>query len=150
MLNTGTFFGTALIAVILLSCPCTAPPEPAAPSPVEPIIAIPPNSTINGTPLNNTDSEWALITKANVEGACLSQAKKEAIKKGYSDAVVFGCSCSAMESASSKSYSCGVSALDGSHDVSIVCIKSSQTCLISADSVENTYSFDQIRQIAGQ
>ena len=170
--KTGMIFGSALIAVILFACPFTAPQEagapPASPPPQNssqlPVSnqanetanasSPPPNSTVNfslpanATPPDNTEQEWALISKNNVESACLSAAKKTAASSGYSEMMVFGCACSAQESAGTKSYDCSVSAIDGQHPVSITCTKSSRTCSITSQQGSATYTFDQLQSLA--
>ena len=109
-----------------------------------------PNASANATPPDNTEQEWALITNGNVQNACFSQAKKTAVASGYSEMMVFGCSCNAQESAGTKSYDCSVSALDGQHPISIVCTKSSKTCSITSQQGNATYTFDQLQALANQ
>jgi hypothetical protein len=170
--KTGMIFGSALIAIILFACPFTAPQEAGAPQPSSPPmnssplpVYNPPNASINTSPpqpnasinaslpanatlLDNTERDWALINKANVENACFSQAKKTAAASGYSEMVVSGCACSAQESAGIKSYDCSVSALDGQHPLSIICTKSSRSCSVISQQGNATYTFDQLQALA--
>ena len=158
---TSTIFGSALMAVILLSCPFTAPQEtgvPPAPSP--PIVLNSSNESLNIPPDINTsppanysppsqsEQDWAMINKSNVEGACLSQAKKAAVAGGYSEGLVFSCACGAQESAGIKSYECSVSALDGAHPISINCTKSEKNCRITFDGSIAAFTFDQLQALA--
>lgn len=153
--KTATIFSSALIAVMLFACPFTVPQEagnPRLPSP--PDISNLPNASAsapqpeNASASGKTEQDWAMITKENVERACLSEAKKEAVAQGYSEGVVFGCACSASESAGSKSYECSVSALDGGHPVGIVCTKSKEACTITTRQGEATYTFEQLQALA--
>jgi hypothetical protein len=100
----------------------------------------------NGS-ISKLDQDWSKISKDNVENACFSQAKDQAVKKGYNAALVFGCSCTADESTETKTYSCKVSALDGEHAVGIICTKSKQACSISSKDVNGTYTFSQLQSL---
>lgn len=141
-------FGSALIAVILLACPFTAQPEPPAPLPsIPPQPSASPAVPINESQDEKTEQDWALITKANVEDACLSQAKKAAADSGYDEGVVFSCGCSAQESAGEKSYDCIVSALDGAHGLGVACTKSLKSCTISAQGSQATFTFAQLQAL---
>lgn len=155
--KTATIFSSALIAVILFICPFTVPREagnPQLPSP--PDISNLPNASAsasppeNASPSDKAERDWAMITKENVESACLSEAKKEAVAEGYSEGMVFGCACSARESAGAKSYECSVSALDGEHLAGIVCTKSGMACTITTQQGEATYTFEQLQALANQ
>ncbi|NUN11621.1 hypothetical protein HUU53_03165 [Candidatus Micrarchaeota archaeon] len=94
----------------------------------------------------NVDAAWVQITNQGVEKACFSQAKREAAAQGYSESLVFGCSCTEQASAETKSYDCKVSALDGSHPVSVVCIKSKQVCEVNSEQGKIVYSFNELNQ----
>ena len=159
----GIIFGSALMAVILLSCPFTAPQEINAPpaqspppvfnssneSPIAPS-AINTSPPANQSPPIQSEPDWAMISKSNVESACLSQAKKAAVSGGYSEGLVFSCACGAQESAWIKSYECSVSALDGAHPISIICTKSEKTCRISFEGSMATFTFGQLQALANQ
>jgi hypothetical protein len=169
MEKTRALFGMALLAVLAFACPFTSPQEttenpPAMPLPQSPPVPAPNLSTNATSPSNLTanssanstatsqqiELQWSLITKANVEGVCLSEAKKQAVEKGYGEGVVFGCTCSAQESSESKSYACEVSALDGSHPVSVSCAKSAQSCQISSEAGAFAYSFEELQAMGNR
>lgn len=153
--KTGKIFGSALMAIILFACPFTVPQGANVPPvPPPPIVSNQPNAfanaslPLNSSPPDKTEQDWAMITKANVEGACLAAAKKEATAQGYSEGVVFGCACSAQESGTAKSYGCSVSALDGGHPVGINCTKSEKACTINTQAGNATYTFGQLQSLA--
>ena len=155
MNKNGMIFGSALIAVILLVCPFTAPQGAGTPQPSSPLqVSSPPNASINASlPANEpladkTEQDWAMINKSNVEIECVSQAKKMAVASGYNGGVVFSCACSAQESNGTKSYGCSVSALDGQHPLSIICTKSEKACLITTQDGVGNYTFDQLQSLA--
>lgn len=175
---SGTIFGSGIIALILLACPFTEPQETAVPQ--QPIVSNPLNASANATlpanvsspanatpagnatpPVNSTlpantslssqtELDWALISKGNVESACLSQAKKMAVAGGYSAGLVFSCACSAQETSETKAYDCSVSAIDGAHPLSVNCTKSERACLIDAQGDVGIYTFDQLQALANQ
>lgn len=151
-METGKLFSFGLIAVILLACPFTQPSQQAQPAyPPQPP---PASQNQNITPANPSanstlEQQWALITKQNVESACLSSARQEAKAKGYPESVVFSCSCTAQESDGYKSYGCTISALDGSHTLTAACTKSGQSCVIDSEQGTVTYTFDELIAMVG-
>ena len=94
------------------------------------------------------ESAWLLINQGNVEKACLAQSKQEAKMQGYPDSVVFGCSCTATETAETKNYACQVSALDGNHPASLDCTKSQQSCTVKSQFGTVYYTFEEMRALA--
>jgi hypothetical protein len=155
-METGKIFSFGLIAFILLACPFTTPVQEA--NNIPPAQNVPPtpepsvNSTLPPPPPDGNaqlEAQWALITKGNVEKACLSSAKAEAKSRGYSESLVFSCSCTAQESDSYKSYGCSISAADGSHALSAACTKSDKSCVINSEQGTVTYTFEEIAQMQG-
>jgi hypothetical protein len=131
--------------MILVACPFTQPQQPASPPPQPPQKINPgPIGPANASPPDKIEQEWLLINNSNVEGVCLSQAKKEAVAQGYNESVVFSCTCTAQESPEVKSYACAVSALDGAHNIGISCAKGSQACKITSQQGTKSYTFDQL------
>ncbi len=99
---------------------------------------------------NNTkiEQQWTGINQNQAEKGCLKQAKKVAVDGGYSESFVFNCKCAAEESADVKSYDCNVNALDGSHSVTILCIKTQNQCAVTSEQGTQSYNFDQLEQFA--
>ena len=153
-MESGKLFSFGLIAALLLACPFTTPAQdngnipPAQNVPIAPEenSATPPPPPGDDTQL---EAQWAEITKGNVEQACLSSAKEEAVASGYSGSLVFSCSCSAKESEGYKSYNCDISAADGSHPLSAACTKSEQSCVINSEKGTVTYTFEEISRLWG-
>lgn len=109
----------------------------------------PPPPEGNGKTDEQVEAQWARITNGNVEQSCLAEAKREAVASGYSDSLVFSCSCTADEGSGVKSYDCSVSAADGAHPGSVICTKSQQACQISSEQGTYAYTFDEIIQMWG-
>lgn len=101
--------------------------------------------TVTASATVNVEESWSQINNPGVERACLAQAKREAKAMGYSESLVFGCSCTETASAEVKSYDCKVSALDGNHPVSVVCTKSKQVCEVTSEQGKVTYTFEQLQ-----
>ena len=99
---------------------------------------------------NLIESQWKIITLTNAESVCFSEAKKAAVAQGYSDSLVFSCKCTASETNEIKSYSCVVSAVDGSHKVGIMCLKVQNQCAVSSEKGTQSYSFDQLENLLPQ
>lgn len=135
-------------AVLFLSNPSMPAQKQAAPSAAPQQANPAPSSATGASAQQKLEQDWALISKANVEKACLSNAKKEAAAMGYNEGVVFSCSCNAQESAGSKSYDCTISALDGGHAAGIACEKSLQSCTITSQIGTATYTFAQLQAMA--
>lgn len=89
---------------------------------------------------------WSRINKKNVEKVCLSETKKEAVDQGYPDFSVSSCSCTTKEEITTKEYSCTISALDGSHPISIKCLKSDEECEIITEEGKQSISFEEIEK----
>jgi hypothetical protein len=152
--------GAAVIALALLAYALTQihvqttsqqPQTPPAPNETPAS-----NGTIGITPTGaapgvaEAEQTWALITMPNVEKACLALSKKEAVAQGYGDWVVSGCGCTVLEaSAVRKAYDCKVSALDGTHPVSVDCGKSLKSCTIVSEKGTTAYTFEQLQAMAG-
>ena len=141
-----------IFAIMLFACPFTqpsaqAPPVPSAQQAPSSVPNITPNASANAFQPDKTEQDWAMISKENVENACLSQAKAAAVAKGYNEGMVFSCSCIAQESPGFKSYDCSISALDGEHSAGITCIKSGQTCSIDSQEGTATYTFDDLQAL---
>ena len=162
-MEPGKIFSFGLIALVLLACPFTAPAQNGVPPSSVPSInqtlqpsinstappQPPPAASVNASPADITDAQWALITKGNVEKACLSSARAEAKSRGYSESLVFSCSCSAQETEGYKSYSCDIGAADGSHALSAACTKSDKSCVINSEQGTITYTFEELAGMAG-
>jgi hypothetical protein len=155
MAKPGFLFVFGAIAVILLSCPFTAPAKPPAGADLPPLPpgqgeAPLPNQSINSTPAETMEKVWLMIGKDNVEALCLSKAKEEAVAMGYSDSLVFGCACTAQELESTKAYDCKISALDGEHSVSVMCAKAQKTCAIVSEQGTTASTFEDLAAFVGQ
>ena len=87
---------------------------------------------------------WEQLTKENVETICLTQAKSYARSLGYPDTVVFRCTCETVESGQDKSFTCIVGALDGTHELSITCNKTTQTCEIISEQGTRKLTFKDL------
>lgn len=135
----------ALVLVVQPNSPSTA----AIPSVQTTPSAVPTASLTPSQQAVQTESDWSMLTEENVEKACLSVAKKQASDAGYSESLVFGCGCTANETPEVKSYSCTISALDGGHDASVTCTKSLKVCEISSEQGKVSYTFDELRALAG-
>lgn len=110
---------------------------------VQPALPSLPGSNASGGSAMPT---WDLLTKENVEAACLDQAKSYAEGKGYPPAAVFSCGCSEQASDNTKTFDCSINALDGKHAVVGVCLKTRQECTITSEYGDRTLTFDQLRQ----
>ena len=155
-MESGRLFSFGLIGILLLACPFTAPAqENAGVPPAQNEIPPPPPGAAELPPAPEgqgnaqLEAQWATITKGNVEQACLSSAKEEAVASGYSGSLVFSCSCSAQESEGYKSYNCDISAADGSHALSAACTKSEQSCVINSEKGTVTYTFEELMALVG-
>ena len=140
-----------VLVVLATSCPVSDfvhalitayTPENATINQTQPAL----NSTDNQT--NKTEEQWGNITKNQAEKGCLKQAKKVATDKGYSDAMVFSCTCPAQETSTTKSYDCTVSALDGEHKVTINCIKAENKCAVTSEEGTSYYNFNELEKFA--
>lgn len=158
-METGKLFSFGLIALVLLACPFTEPPQesgsarpeenglpPSQPEQLANSTAPPPLPPEENAQL---EAQWAMITNQNVEAACLSSAKNEAVAAGYPESLVFSCACTPNEGSGAKAYSCSVSAADGAHMATIACVKSQQSCQISSEKGTYTYTFEEIEQMWG-
>lgn len=98
--------------------------------------------------INKTEQQWNNISNAQAEKGCLKQAKKVATNEGYSEALVFSCKCVSQETSATKTYDCSVSAMDGSHDVSINCVKAQNKCIVISEQGTKVYNFDELEKFA--
>ena len=115
-------------------------------------VETPPMNTTNQNPPVNEhlEQQWNLITKTEVESLCFKQAKIYAASQGYSESWVYDCKCNADESNNVKNYVCALNAVDGSHPLSVSCVKSQGICMLTIDGGSATYDFDSIEQLANQ
>ena len=87
---------------------------------------------------------WAMIARPTVEKGCLAEAKRSAGNYAWG---VKSCSCSQNESEESKFYNCSISAIDGEHPLTISCIKSEGSCLITSEQGQSRLTFRQLQAI---
>jgi hypothetical protein len=139
------------ILLILLVSSCSLFQQP----PAENTTANISNTTqqnIQPAPKNDTADEtrWAFINKTNVEKNCVIQAQEYAAAQGFGPGAVYGCACQADEKATTKTYTCMISALDGSHKVDISCGKEKSSCAFSVGGRTQELTLDQIYAIANR
>ncbi|MEW6723001.1 MAG: hypothetical protein AB1324_07090 [Candidatus Micrarchaeota archaeon] len=135
----------AVIGILLFSQPAetgVAPePEPG-----------PPGTAGNGTeappldkPVPPEDLEiWNQITRGKVEDVCLEKAREEA---GSSADLVYSCECSGSETATRKTYGCGISTADPftEYFANIDCFLDERACSIETNYGVTTLTFDELR-----
>ena len=141
-----------MILLLLGLCGLTndaVPPsyEPPTSSPLTPSEPAPSPANDSVPPIITDPPLWRSITQSNVESVCLDQAKDYAESQGYSRSLVFECACNAQESLDEKQYACTISALDGSHDLSLDCVKSSERCQISSEAGTEILTFDEVQKL---
>jgi len=138
----------ALPIVLLLLSSCALLPEPPSENATSPEPQPPPQGTQGGNVSEPTpsaiDLQWAMISLQMAESQCLSQAKAEASSAGYPSFFVSGCSCQETKSDAVKSYDCSVSAVDGSHEATITCMRNEARCLIVSEVGSAYYTFDDL------
>ncbi|MBI5228070.1 hypothetical protein HY988_05765 [Candidatus Micrarchaeota archaeon] len=149
-----SIFAVGLMAFLLASCSLVdfvtnlskafaPPPEPSFNnSPITPGGG----NTSNASP--KIEQQWASITKFQAEKGCLKQAKKIAVQQGASASFVFSCTCAAEENDQTKTYDCSVNAIDGSHKVGIMCVKTQNQCAVTSEAGTQSFNFDQLEQFA--
>ncbi len=144
-----SFLSLGLIFFLLASCSLTdfvknisSAFSPPAPPPQVQNISPPVQNVSPPTP--KIEQQWASITNDQAQKGCLRQAKKVATDQGYSESVVFTCICTANENDQFKNYACSISAIDGSHKVTIDCIKTQNQCVVTSEQGTQSYNFDQL------
>ena len=99
------------------------------------------------TTIGDVEKQWARITDAQVEIACLEGTRGLAEKKGLSRNFVFSCKCNAQEAAAVKTYDCTVTTanpFDPNVPLTIECIKDKKECSISSSYGGDIYTFDEL------
>lgn len=113
------------------------------------------NQTNNTPPSNETSpanasgsnlSTWNLISKSNVEKACLTKAKEEA---GTSADLVYSCACEADENASIKKYTCDIRTADPftKYFANIDCALTTKKCSIETNFGKADITFEDLKEL---
>lgn len=101
-------------------------------------------ANILSEPIDPIEEQWNKITITTVEETLLEQAKKAVVEEGYPSFAVMGINCNEQKTETQKHYDCELSAMDGTHPITLTCIKQDQTCIIDSEYGKAEYSFNTL------